>query len=159
MGKIDDMEVWRNLIGFTPEPNKYIFSPFRNDKKPNSRFCYDKKGILHFWDAYSDHNGKTALQMYAIIHNLTRFEAYLECKRKFVRKSPIKKETFIEDTLIIKPIFKLFDKEASNYWNKLGVTDKKNIFQVSKIIYETNTSIKSVKEEGLCFYYKFQSIL
>lgn len=157
MGKIDDMEIWRSLIGFTPEPNKYIHSPFRNDKKPNSRFCYDKQGVLHFWDAYSDHNGKTALQMYSIIHNLTKLEAYLECKKKFLRNTPIKKEIFIQDSLIIKPIFKLFDKNAREYWDKLGVTNRKNISQVSKIIYETDTSIKTVKEEELCFYYKFKN--
>ena len=157
MDRLDDLEIWRNLIGFTPEPNKYIHSPFRNDKKPNSRFCYDKRGILHFWDAYSDHNGKTALQMYAIIHHLDIKEAYKECKKKFMRKSTFKTQqiNYVHQEVIIKPIFKLFDKKAQEYWRSLGVTNLKNIYQVSKIIYETDESIRTVKEDNLCFYYKF----
>jgi hypothetical protein len=123
--QLDQYEMWRKLIGFSPQINKKICNPLRNDRNPGAWFAF--------------HNGYLVLVDFAWIYkNLNVFQAYKLLNRivepivlQGFNLNPDKDFKFYLD-FESKP-YTLKDKK---YWSDYGITvdqlEEEDVYSVSK---------------------------
>lgn len=82
--KVDSLKVFEDVLGFTPEIGVEYLSPFREDKKGNTKFEW-RDNQLYFIDfADPKHRIRSCVQAVMDIKNMKLYEALNYINKKFV---------------------------------------------------------------------------
>lgn len=163
--KLDQLQVWRTILGLQVNLGDKICSPFRLDKTPK---CYlrEYNGLILFTDwAEPYYNKYTCLHAFAhlnhcsihdaatiIIHNDIKFQL------NPIKKDYVKQVKELKNKTEITFQEKIWSKEDEIYWNKVrGITfeelEEDGVYSVDMFTINKKLYIPS----SLCYAYTFPS--
>lgn len=153
INSINQLEVWRYILGINVDIGDKFTNPYRaDDKTPNCTLklyngnivFYDKPGaILH---------AKTCFSAWMEINNVNFSEALNQISKK-IPLNNIKKTTIVKPktNAIIVPHIKLWSKAGLKWWADYGITDLENIFEIEG--YELNDQLCIISRLGFAYLY------